>query len=179
MSSVSLVILKMEGNKKMNNTKETVKTIKEQETNEKALLALANELANIKQASKQIQEKTSIFILKALEHCKKYGDTSIFKKVFFLKIGKVYLYNSLNLKNYFLENEVFFLYNVKKDSLKIFGNWKEIKESYKEYLERKRKEKQKERLSEKPEEKIERLFKSKIESLDKSELALLKVYINK
>lgn len=162
----------------MNDTKQ-IKNIKEQELNEKALIALASELAGIKQATKQIQEKTSIFILKAIEHCKKYGDTSLFKKVFFLKIGKVYLYNSLNLKNYFLENDVFFLYNVKKDSLRIFGDWKDIKESYLEYLERKKKEKQASLLNESKEGKIERLFKSRIESLDKTELALLKAYINK
>lgn len=161
----------------MNDT--TQKNTKEQLLNEKALLALASELAGIKQASKQIQEKTSIFILKAVEHCKKYGDTSLFKKVFFLKTGKVYLYNSLNLKNYFLENDVFFLYNVKKDSLKIFGNWKELQESYIEYLERKKKERQALLLNETKENKIERLFKNKIESLDKTELELLKAYLNK
>lgn len=161
------------------NDKKQVKTIDEQVLNEKALLALASELASIKQASKQIQEKTSIFILKAIEHCRKYGDSSLFKKVFFLKVGKVYLYNSLNLKQYFLENDVFFLYNVKKDSLKIFGNWQEINESYLEYLERKKKERQALLLNESKEGKIERLFKSKIESLDKTEMALLKAYINK
>ena len=157
----------------MNDTK----TTKEQELNEKALLALAHELAGIKQASKQVQVKTNTFLIKAIEHCKKYGDTSLFKKVFFLKIGKVYLYNALGLKTYFSEQEVYFDYKASKDSLKIFGNWKDIKETYLEYLERKKKEKQAERLSEKPDEKIARLFKNKIDALSDAEKTLLKNYI--
>lgn len=159
----------------MNDTKQN----KEQFTSEKALIALANELAGIKQASKQVASKTSIFLIKAIEHCKKYGDTSLFKKVFFIKIGKVYLYNSLNLKNYFSEQSVYFEYKASKDSLKIFGDWKDIQESYLEYLERKKKERQALLLNESKEGKIERLFKSKIESLDKTELELLKAYLNK
>lgn len=161
------------------NEKKQFKTTSEQELNEKALIALASELARIKQASKQVKEKTNSFLIKSVEHCKKYGDTSLFKKVFFLKIGKVYLYNALSLKAYFSEQSVYFEYNAKKDSLRIFGEWKELKESYLEYLERKKKERQADLLNESKESKIERLFKSKIESLDKTELELLKAYLNK
>lgn len=150
---------------------------KEIEKNITGLETLLKDILSIKLASKTIAEKTNIFLLKAFEHVKRYGDTSIFKRLFFLKVGKTYAYNTLNLKQYFEENSVCFAYNVKKDSLKVFGNYESIKETYLEYLERKKQERRLEIETETKEKKIERLFKSKIESLSESEKTLLKEYI--
>lgn len=150
---------------------------KEIEKNIVGLETLLKDILAVKLASKTIQGKTNTFILKAIEHVKKYGDTSIFKRLFFLKVGKSYAYNTLNLKAYFEENGVCFLYNVKKDSLKIFGDYENITETYLEYLERKKKERRLELETETQEKKIERLFKSKIESLSESEKVLLKEYL--
>lgn len=150
---------------------------KEIEKNYNGLLILLKEIVSIRLASKTVQDKTNTFLIKAVEHVKKYGDTSIFRKLFFLKVGKTYAYNTLNLKNYFEENGVCFVYNVKKDSLKIFGNYENIKETYLDYLERKKQERREELATETKEQKIERLFKSKIESLSESEKVLLKEYL--
>ena len=144
---------------------------------EQAIIALAKELAGIKQANRLIIEKTNAFLIKAIEHCKKHGDTSLFKKVFFIKAGNGILYHAIGLKSYFEDNGVCFVYNVKKDSLRIFGEWKDIKETFKEYRERIKAERQAERLAEKPDEKITRLFKNKIDALTDAEKTLLKNYI--
>lgn len=161
-------------------TKESIeKTVTVTVTEEACIVTLANELKNILQASKKqaIIDKTSLFIVKAFEHCKKHGDTSLFKKVFFIKVDNTTLYNKLGIAKYLEDNNVMFLYNVKKDSLKVFGEWKDIKETFKEYKERVKKEMEKEKASLSKEQALENLFNSKIKNMSKEELELFKVFL--
>lgn len=139
-----------------------------------ALYILQKDLLTILQNTKEVKiDKTNLFIEKAYNHFLDYGDTSIFKKLFFIKSGKTTLYNRLGLRAFFEENSIAFSYNVKKDSLKIAyydteAKGKPLKVSYRDFMSNKPK------LTK--EEKEKRLFE-KVNNLTDDEKARLLAYI--
>lgn len=148
------------------------------------VLALLHEIREILVKKKQINEKTSTLLLKVHQHYIKYHDSDVFRKVFFEKVGGISAYAALGLKSYYEENGVCFLYNANKDSLKVFGDISEIKETFLEYKERVAKERQKALENESRQEKIEKtltgLFKKyKIDDLKVLNKALSESLRNK
>lgn len=146
---------------------------------EQSIIAIANDLKNILQASKKqsVIDKTSLFLDKALQHCLKCGDTSLFKKVFFIKVDNSNLYNRLGLCKYFEEHDVCFMYNVKKDSLKIFGNWKDLSESFKDWKERIKNEQASIKASLSKEDSLKLKFENKVKTLKPEEITLFKLFL--
>lgn len=125
--------------------------------------ALLNELQEILTKKKQINEKTNTLLLKVHQHYLKYHDSNVFRQVLFNKVNGISAYVALGLKRYYEENGVCFLYNAGKDSLKVFGDISEIKETFLEYKSRILKERQKALENESKQEKmnktIDGLFK--------------------
>lgn len=142
---------------------------------EQGLEALKTDLLVILKNNKQvIIEKTNTFILKAYEHFLKYGDSDIFKRLFFVRVGNTTLFNKLSLRAFFEYNDIIFVYNVKKDSLKLAytdpeKKGKPLNTSYTEY-----RAMPKESLT--PEQKEQRLFE-KVASLTDEQKARLKAYL--
>lgn len=148
-----------------------------------SLLALASTLKTILENSKKANrvDLTNTFIIKAWSHYEKYGDSSIFKKLFFIRIDNSTLYNRLNLKAYFKSQGFDFDYNVKTDSLVIMKamskNDCKLLQTFKEYNESLENEKKKARLNESNQEKLARLYKARFDKLTKSDKAILITFL--
>ena len=142
--------------------------------NEKALTALVNEVLNAKNTLKTV-ENTITDIVNILKEGITGKDWTTLVKVLFTKTGNTTFY-SLYMNSYLKDNGVFFEYNVKKDKLFYFGNIKEIKQTYQEWKEEKRKERLKEKESLSKKERVLKDF-SKVEKLDKESLKILSEYI--
>ena len=150
------------------------KNIMTTKENEKALTALVNEVLNAKNTLKTV-ENTITDIVNILKEGITGKDWTTLVKVLFTKTGNTTFY-SLYMNSYLKDNGVFFEYNVKKDKLFYFGNIKEIKQTYQEWKEEKRKERLKEKESLSKKERVLKDF-SKVEKLDKESLKILSEYI--
>lgn len=150
-------------------------TQKEQE--KKALLQAIQEtqkeLITIIQKGKVKNNLVSDMLQLCHKYIVAYGDKSFLINLFFKKVGNTTFYNYLQLKQYYLEQEIVIEYSVKKDKLYIIGDIANIKESFIEYKKRLQNERKKELASLTDKEKIEKTFKSKIESLTDKQKAYL------
>jgi beta-galactosidase GanA len=107
-------------------------------------------------------------ILKAAFNSKDYD--KIFK-ILFTKSGNTSFY-ALYLARYFKENHFLIEYNIKKDKIFYIGNINDIKESYKDFKERIKKESEEYKKTLSKKEVILMKYKS-IEKLDKESLTIL------
>lgn len=140
----------------------------------KAIQETQKELITIIQKGKVKNNLVSDMLQLCHRYIVAYGDKSFLINLFFRKVGKTTLYNALQLKQYYLEQEIVFEYNVKKDKLYVIGDIADIKESFTDYKKRLQNERKKELACLTDKEKIEKTFKSKIESLtDKQKSYLL------
>lgn len=135
-----------------------------------ALTALINEVLKARNTLKNIDSFITdiVNILKAAFNNKDYD--KIFK-ILFIKSGNTSFY-SLYLARYFKDNHFLIEYNVKKDKIFYIGNINDIKESYKEYKERVKKESQDYQKTLSKKEVILMKYRS-IEKLDKEALTIL------
>lgn len=129
---------------------------KEEKKDFAGIQALLKELNNILTKKKQINEKTNTLLLKVHQHYSKYHDSNVFRQVFFEKVNGIYAFIALGLKRYYEDNGVCFIYNANKDSLKVFGDISEIKETFLEYKARILKERQEALENESKQDKIEK-----------------------
>lgn len=144
---------------------------KEIEITKKAIEAIISDIANAKNTLKAVN-KACEDIITLLKNKLTSANWESLARVLLRKVGNTTFY-ALYLKNYFEENGVAFIYNVKKDKIFYAGNVKDIKISYTDWKEQKKLERKKANDSLTSLEKLKKDF-SKIEKLNKEQLEQLK-----
>lgn len=113
------------------------------DTDLNGLVAIANDLANFINTRKNFLDKSSDFIAKAIKVFLNYNDIDLLKKAFFIRVGNTTLYNKLQVVDYFDAFDICFKYNVKLDTLKVYGkeNLKTIDKSLKQWKQQQQQQK--------------------------------------